>query len=490
MKYTPTIGLEIHAELKTKTKMFCNSKNDPDEEKPNVNICPVCMAHPGTLPVINKEAVKHVLTVGVALGGKLADFTEFDRKNYFYPDIPKGYQISQYKYPLVLGGSLAGVEITRIHLEEDTAKSAHHDNYSLIDFNRAGLPLMELVTEPVIGSAKQAGVFAKELQLLLRTLKVGEANMEKGEMRVEANISLREIADSRILDEDIRGNNRQELSVLGTKVEVKNLNSFRALEKAINYEINRQSKLLENGGTVAQETRGWDENKQETFPQRLKEGSADYRYFPDPDLPKLYISKIKEFSEKNLKSQLPKLPWEKREKYMKEYDIKEEDADMFVKDEFLAKLFDGVAEEFDGDTGLIKTASNYITSDIAGLMKIDDTNEKLHKNITAENFAQLMAMTHKNEISSRGAKDILREMYERGGVPSKIAQEKNLFQKSDEDELKKIIEKIISENQKVIYEYKNGKKTSLQFLIGQGMKETQGSANPEVLKKLFVEFLK
>ena len=311
MKYTPTIGLEIHAELKTKTKMFCNSKNDPDEEKPNVNICPVCMAHPGTLPVINKEAVKHVLTVGVALGGKLADFTEFDRKNYFYPDIPKGYQISQYKYPLVLGGSLAGVEITRIHLEEDTAKSAHHDNYSLIDFNRAGLPLMELVTEPVIGSAKQAGVFAKELQLLLRTLKVGEANMEKGEMRVEANISLREIADSRILDEDIRGNNRQELSVLGTKVEVKNLNSFRALEKAINYEINRQSKLLENGGTVAQETRGWDENKQETFPQRLKEGSADYRYFPDPDLPKLYISKIKEFSEKNLKSQLPKLPWEK-----------------------------------------------------------------------------------------------------------------------------------------------------------------------------------
>jgi aspartyl-tRNA(Asn)/glutamyl-tRNA(Gln) amidotransferase subunit B len=189
-KYVPTIGLEIHAELKTKTKMFCNSKNDPDEERPNINICPVCMAHPGTLPVINKKAVEHVLKVGVAVKGKLADFTEFDRKNYFYPDIPKGYQISQYKYPLVSGGNLAGVEITRIHLEEDTAKSTHYENHSLIDFNRAGVPLMELVTEPVIENGAQAALFAKELQLLLRALKAGDANMEKGEMRVEANISI------------------------------------------------------------------------------------------------------------------------------------------------------------------------------------------------------------------------------------------------------------------------------------------------------------
>jgi aspartyl-tRNA(Asn)/glutamyl-tRNA(Gln) amidotransferase subunit B len=474
MKYIPTIGLEIHAELNTKTKIFCNSKNNPNEKKPNINICPVCMGHPGTLPVINYEAVKSILKIGVAIGGKLADFTEFDRKNYFYPDIPKGYQISQYKYPLVSGGQLAGLDITRVHLEEDTAKSTHYSDYSLIDFNRAGVPLMELVTEPVIISAKQASQFAKELQLLLRTLKIGEANMEKGEMRVEANIS---VASSLVL--------------LGTKVEVKNLNSFRAVERAIEYEIKRQSKLLDDGDEVIQETRGWDDTKQETFSQRVKEGSADYRYFPDPDLPKLYINKIKEFSEENLKSQLPELPWEKRERYIDEYGIKKEDAYMFVRDEFLAKLFDAIIEKFGNDKKLVKTASNYITSDIAGLIKQEsEEDDKLHKNISAESFGELMSMIHKNEISSRGAKDILAEMYERGGLPDKIAKEKNLFQKSNESELKKIVEKIILENDKVVKEYKNGKQAGLQFLIGQGMKATQGSANPEVLKKLFMESLK
>jgi aspartyl-tRNA(Asn)/glutamyl-tRNA(Gln) amidotransferase subunit B len=235
-EYKATIGLEIHAELKTQTKMFCNSKNDPDEIRPNVNICPVCMGHPGTLPVINKEAVKSVLKVGMAVRGELADYTEFDRKNYFYPDIPKGYQISQYKYPLVSGGKLNGVELTRIHLEEDTALSKHKPNYSLVDFNRAGVPLMELVTEPVITSAIQAGAFAKELQLLLRYLGVADANMEKGEMRVEANVSVSKTGE------------------LGTKIEVKNLNSFKIAEKAIEYEIKRQTELLEGGGKVEQET--------------------------------------------------------------------------------------------------------------------------------------------------------------------------------------------------------------------------------------------
>ena len=274
-KYKPTIGLEIHAELKTRTKMFCDSINDPEEKTPNVNICPVCMAHPGTLPVINKQAVKHVLKVGLSVGGTLADFTEFDRKNYFYPDIPKGYQISQYKYPLVLGGELNGVKLTRIHLEEDTARSSHlpaarlqdlrgqasataaqagdKTGYSLVDFNRAGIPLMELVTEPVVKSAEEASAFARELQLLLRILGASDANMEKGEMRVEANISV------------------STTEKLGTKVEVKNLNSFRTVERAIAYEIERQSKALERGEKVIQETRGWDEGKQSTFSQRLKE---------------------------------------------------------------------------------------------------------------------------------------------------------------------------------------------------------------------------
>jgi len=263
-EYTTTIGLEIHAELKTNTKMFCQCKNDPDQKQPNVNICPVCMAHPGTLPVINKQAVKHVLKVGKAIGGKLAiDFTEFDRKNYFYPDIPKGYQISQYKYPLVSGGSLEGVDITRIHLEEDTARSQHDDaGHSLVDFNRGGLPLMELVTEPVIHDAETAGKFARELQLLLRYLGASEANMEKGQMRVEANISV------------------SKTDVFGTKVEVKNLNSFKSVEKAIEYEVARHIEVLEGGGTILQETRGWDENKQSTFSQRIKENSEEYRWKP------------------------------------------------------------------------------------------------------------------------------------------------------------------------------------------------------------------
>ncbi len=248
MPYTPTIGLEIHAELKTRTKMFCDSKNDPDETRPNVNVCPICMAHPGTLPVINKEAVRHVLRVGVALGGEVADFTEFDRKNYFYPDIPKGYQISQYQFPLVTGGELNRIAITRVHLEEDTARSLHEEgDHTLIDFNRAGVPLMELVTEPVIHSAKDAVSFAKELQILLKTLGASEANLEKGEMRVEANVSI------------------GKEGTLGTKVEVKNLNSFRAVERAIEYETKRQQEVLEKGEKVIQETRGWDENKGITF---------------------------------------------------------------------------------------------------------------------------------------------------------------------------------------------------------------------------------
>ncbi len=323
--YTATIGLEIHAELKTNTKMFCKCKNDPEEKQPNVNVCPVCMAHPGTLPVINKEAVKLVLKVGHALKANLADFTEFDRKNYFYPDIPKGYQISQYKYPLVSGGQLNGVEITRVHLEEDTARSQHDDgDYSLIDFNRGGLPLMELVTEPVIKDAKVAVAFAKELQLLLRYLNVSDANMEKGQMRVEANISVSK-TDKFGLNRSERPVGRTGKPVLGTKVEVKNLNSFKSVERAIEYEIERQINVLEGGGEIVQETHGWDENKQKTFSQRKKENSDDYRYFPDPDLPKLKLSEIEEFSEENLTKEIPELPWKKRVRYKEDYGIKDED---------------------------------------------------------------------------------------------------------------------------------------------------------------------
>jgi len=474
MKYAPTIGLEIHAELKTRTKMFCDSANDPDEKRPNVNICPVCTAHPGTLPVINKEAVRHILRIGKAVGGTLADFTEFDRKNYFYPDIPKGYQISQYKYPLVTGGELNGVAITRVHLEEDTARSIHGDKgqgtrdkeYSLLDFNRAGVPLMELVTEPVITSAEEAGAFARELQLLLRYLGASEANMEKGQMRVEVNISVRqEIGDKR--------------QGLGTKVEIKNINSFRAAERAVEYEIKRQSALLEEGGKVKQETRGWDEDTQETFSQRLKEGAADYRYFPEPDLPKLKINEIEEF--KNLA--LPELPWERRERYRKEYGIKDEDTETFVTNDLLGAFFENTAAALNGDAAKAKTAASYITSDIAGL--IAKTGKPFE--LVPEMFAALIEMVAAGAISSRGAKDILAEMYENGGDPKEIAEKRGLLQKSDEGELRAIIDKVIAANADAVENYKKGKESALQFLVGQAMKESRGSANPQVLKNLFVE---
>ncbi|MFH1402350.1 MAG: Asp-tRNA(Asn)/Glu-tRNA(Gln) amidotransferase subunit GatB [Patescibacteria group bacterium] len=476
-KYKTTIGLEIHAELKTETKMFCDCKNNPDEKRPNFNVCPICLAHPGTLPAINKQAVKNVLKVGLAVGGQLADWTEFDRKNYFYPDIPKGYQISQYKYPLVAGGELKGVEITRVHLEEDTARSSHNNgDYSLIDFNRAGVPLMELVTEPIIKTAQQAGDFARELQLLLRYLGVSDANMEKGEMRVEANISVSVDGDK-----------------LGTKVEVKNLNSFRVVEKAIDYEMKRQIESLENGEKIIQETRGWNDASQKTFSQRIKEESEDYRYFPDPDLPKLQISEISEFQADELKKEIPELPQEKRERYRVEFGVKDEDIESFAQDTVLANFFEKVVSYFASDKNAIKLASNYITSDLAGLIKgvrqqpeaeLDGSQAVQLGLLTADNFAQLIALAKDKKISSRGAKDILSIMYLEGGRPEEIAKTHNLFQESDEGELQKIIERVIAENSAVVVEYKNGKETALKYLIGQGMKISCGSANPEKIAEL------
>ncbi len=469
-EYYTTIGLEVHAELKTRTKMFCHSKNDTEEKRPNVNICPVCMGYPGTLPVINKEAVRHVLRFGLAVGGELADYTEFDRKNYFYPDIPKGYQISQYKYPLVKGGELKGVTLTRVHLEEDTAKSSHEStDGSLVDFNRAGVPLMELVTEPVITSAEQAADFARELQLLLVYLGASDANLEKGEMRVEANISV-----------------SKDKHKFGTKVEVKNLNSFKAVEKAINFEVARHIELLENGGEVIQETRGWDENKAQTFSQRVKEDSHDYRYFPDPDLPKLFISTAPDFSEKVLRSTLPELPDVKRERFASMYTIKPESIEIFVREAVWGRFFEEVVAD---DHTIAELASNYITSDLASLLKENGVTPYETK-MTAFAMRELMRMTSRGDISSRGAKDILKILVEEGGDPKRIAEEKDLIQKSDIENLKIIVQEIIIANDAAVNEYKAGKEASLQFLIGQGMKKTKGSGNPKVLKELFENELK
>src|SRR3990167_2097050 len=470
MNYSSTIGLEIHAELKTTTKMFCNSKNDPDETRSNVNTCPVCLGHPGTLPVINKEAFKHVLKVGLALGGKLADFTEFDRKNYFYPDIPKGYQISQYKYPLVSDGELNGVKITRVHLEEDTGTSLHEEgDYSLVDYNRAGVPLMELVTEPVIHDGKSAAAFAKELQLLLRTLGVSDANMEKGEMRVEANISI------------------SKTDTLGTKVEVKNLNSFRSVERAIAYEVERMTKILDGGpGEIVQETRGWDEGGQKTFSQRKKESAHDYRYFPDPDLPKLKISEIPEFSNEVLRATMPELPWDKRMRLVREYGVRPENAEVFVADKILGGLFEDAVNAIGVDRPSIALIENYITSDLVGLMK---TSGSLG-GVTGKSLADLVTMIKAGDLSSSGAKDTLAILYAEDGHPHEIAQKHDLIQKNDIEALKKMVAEIISANPTVVADYKSGKTALLQFFIGQGMKASKGSGNPAMFKSLFEEALK
>ena len=332
--YKPTIGLEIHTELKTKTKMFCGCLNfsvnlEQIENQPNINICPVCLAHPGTLPAPNKEAIKSVVKLGLALGGKIAKISKFDRKNYFYPDLPKGYQISQYDQPFVLGGMLNSVKITRVHLEEDTARLIHSEDgkSSLVDFNRAGVPLMELVTEPDIKNGKEAVYFAKELRLIMKYLGISNADMEKGQMRVEANISI---------SKDKK---------LGTKVEIKNLNSFRAVEEAIDYEIKRQEDVLEKEEKVVQETRGWDENKKSTFSQRLKEEAHDYRYFSEPDIPSFDFSKSDFINIEELKSFIPELPVQKRERFIKEYGLKPDQVEILVEDKLLGNYFEQAISE-------------------------------------------------------------------------------------------------------------------------------------------------
>ncbi|MEK7552656.1 MAG: Asp-tRNA(Asn)/Glu-tRNA(Gln) amidotransferase subunit GatB [Patescibacteria group bacterium] len=474
--YQLTVGLEIHVELKTKTKMFCRSANDPDERRPNVNVCPICLGHPGTLPTINKQAIEHVLRVGLALGGQLANFSEFDRKNYFYPDLPKGYQISQYQHPLVTGGQLNDVAVTRVHLEEDTARFVHAApggvSGSLVDFNRAGVPLMELVTEPVIKTAKQAANFAREFQLLLRYLEVSGANMEKGEMRVEANIS---VAAS---------------GARGTKVEIKNLNSFRSVERAIDFELNRQATLLTTGERVIQETRGWDESREITFSQREKESAHDYRYFPDPDLPKLKIGEIEEF--KNLPATIPELPWQKRTRYQRDYALKPNDIEGLVSEKRWADFFDQVTNHLKSEkkAGLGQLAANYLLTDLINLLAKPETLAP-----EPRAFAELVTMIEQNEISSRAAKDILADLVYPQKIqgestsPRDLAKAKNLFQESDETNLRGVVNQIISKNPKVVADYQNGKKSSLQFLVGQGMKLSGGAANPQILGRLFTEIL-
>ena len=467
--YKTTIGLEVHAELRTKSKMFCGCKNDPHAGEPNAYTCPVCLAHPGSLPVPNEEAIAKVLLFGEAVGATRATYSEFDRKNYFYPDIPKAYQISQYAFPFLTAGELCGVALTRVHLEEDTARSQHdHDGVSLVDFNRAGVPLMELVTEPVIHDAKTAGDFARELQLLLRTLGISDANMEKGEMRVEANISISSTDE------------------LGTKVEVKNLNSFRSVEGAIAYEIERQRELLEKGEAVSQETRGWDEVRLKTFSQRSKETAKDYRYFPDPDIPKINTETYEYFSKARLSEILPELPSNKRVNY-ENIGLPSKQIELLISVQAINKIFAELYAAYaTKNPELLKLAANYLTSDVIALLGTDESAQIALK---TENFAELMEMVLGGSINSRVAKDLLTELLFKNESPKAVATAKGLMQSSDPAALASLVAEVITENPTVVAEYLAGKETSIQFLIGQAMKKSRGTANPGVLTPLLKEAL-
>jgi len=482
--YKTIVGLEIHAELKTQSKMFCDCFNDPEAKEPNLNICPICLGHPGTLPVINQKAVEFVIKTALALNCRIPDSSKFDRKNYFYPDLPKNYQISQYGLPLSSNGFLeiggSKIKIREIHLEEDTGKLVHPvgANYSLVDFNRAGVPLMELVTEPDISSGQEARQFGEELQMILRYLGVSEANMEKGQMRCEVNISLK--------------SGKKEL---GTKVEIKNLNSFRAVERSIGYEIKRQGDLLESGQKVIQETRGWDENKQKTFSQRTKEEAQDYRYFPEPDLPPL--TELASISQR-LSTELPELPQVKRQRFSQEYKLPPADINTLVGSKGLADYFEQIVSELEtwlkiksisDKQPLIKLTANYFLTELQKLLLVSKTKIE-DCQISPENFAEFITLIQQKEISSSAAQKVLQEMFQTGIDPSHVVEDKKLRQVSDEAELTEIVKQVIKKNSQPVKDYQSGKENALQFLVGQVMAASQGQANPTIVGEILKQKLK
>jgi aspartyl-tRNA(Asn)/glutamyl-tRNA(Gln) amidotransferase subunit B len=502
MKYDVIIGLEIHAELKTKSKMFCECDNNPDNKKPNENTCPICLGHPGTLPIPNRQAIEWTILTGLALHCQVNQLSKFDRKNYFYPDLPKGYQISQYDLPFVYGGYLLvgdkKIAITRIHLEEDTGKNTHPAGkpYSLIDFNRSSTPLMEMVTEPVIESAEQAKKFCQIYQRVLRYLDISDANMEKGEMRCEANISVQEAGRWKY-----EGN--CEIKTIGDyklnpKVEVKNINSFKAIEKAINYEIKRQIHALENNDKLVQETRGWDDNKGETISQRSKETSADYRYFPEPDIPPINISATEI---KRIGSALTEMPPEKIARFMEQYDFDYDSAEILTANKHIANFTENVISELrawidaNGDDWerqkkkLAKLACSWMTSELFKYLKNGNDNIREIKNITAENFAELLSLIYLDKINSSAGQTILGIMVEKGGDPTHIMADLGLEQIDDTEELKKAITAIIEKNPSQVAEYKKGKENVIQFFVGQTMAATKGKANPKIVQSLLKELL-
>jgi aspartyl-tRNA(Asn)/glutamyl-tRNA(Gln) amidotransferase subunit B len=475
MKYKPTIGLEIHIELFTRSKMFCSCPNEADEIHPNINICSICTGQPGVLPTVNKQAVIYTLMLAKALNAKINLKSYFARKNYFYPDLPKNYQISQYDLPLSVDGKLdiivenkkKEIRIRRIHLEEDTGKLVHYENYSLIDFNRAGRPLLELVTEPDINSSYEAKIFVEELILLLKYLGISEANPEKGQIRFEANVSL------------------SENGKLGTKVEIKNLSSIRSLKDAIDYEIKRQQELLEENKKIIQETRGFDEKRRITFSQRYKETSEDYRYFPEPDLPFL------ELNPEDIDSIiLPELPQNIRERFINEYNLTFEEVNILIDDKNIVSFFEKTISELralEHNFDNVKFVFNLLTNDIFGLLK-KYNKEIVDIDFTPHAFAHLIYEYVLGNINIKNVKDILEEAIDKNVSIESLMKEKRKI--TDLNFIEEIIVKIINENKKAVEDYKKGKETAIQFLIGQIMRETKGQIDINLAKSVLLEKLK
>jgi len=474
MKYEAIIGMEVHAELLTQSKMFCRCSADFFGAEPNTLTCPVCTGMPGVLPVINQKAIEYTIMTALALNCKIAEASVFSRKNYFYPDLPKAYQISMYDLPLSengwleieVDGNSKRIGIERVHLEEDTAKLFHVGGHSLVDFNRSGVPLMEIVSQPDMRSADEAYAYLTKLRQILRYLGVSSGDMEKGAMRCEANVSLRPVGSTEY----------------GTKVEVKNLNSFRSVTLALDYEIQRQSRILDRGGRIEQVTMGWDENRGVTVVQRSKEYAHDYRYFPEPDLPSLSISR--EWVEE-IRSKLPELPNARWNRFMAEYGLSAYDAGVLTADKAVADYFEACLKAYPE----AKTVSNWITGELFRLLKETETAIE-EVRITPAALVELLTLVEKGTINQNTAKAVLGEMFQSGRAAAEIVAEKGLAQISDADELERVIDGVIAANPDQVAEYRAGKERLLGWFVGQAMKATRGKANPQLITELLKEKLR
>jgi aspartyl-tRNA(Asn)/glutamyl-tRNA(Gln) amidotransferase subunit B len=475
MKYEPIIGLEVHAELLTRSKMFCGCEVvDSIAARPNRYICPVCTGQPGALPVLNRKAVELAIRVGLALGCEIHTESIFARKNYFYPDLPKGYQISQYDQPLATNGRIqieteAGVKdirIRRVHLEEDTGKLSHADGHSFIDYNRSGVPLLEIVTEPDMRSPEDVRAYATKLHAILRYLDVNSGDMEKGVIRFEANVSVREIGSDQ----------------LNTRTEIKNLNSFRALVQGTEYEIKRQSEIYEHGRTVEQETLGFNEATGKTYSQRGKESAHDYRYFPEPDLPPLVLDP--NWIE-SIRASLPELPEAKTRRFIEQYELRPQEVRLLTSGKALADYFEAVVSKS-------KSSARTVSSWMAGefMRYLNDLGiDLIDIPFPAEDLATLVDMVTEKTISGNSGKVVLSEMFKNGGKPEEIVKEKNLAQVSDEGFIQETITKILSDNPKEVQQYLAGKETLLQWFMGQVARTTRGKADPTITRELLLKTL-